>query len=70
MGRKTIDEQYEIRQAFLKRLNQSEQTIFMRIQLFLRGDIKKKFISDLKKEEQSINKLANQIFKSYYEKRK
>ena len=70
MGRKTIDEQYEIRQQFLKRLTQSEQTILMRIQLFLRGDVKKKFITDLKKEETSINKLANQIFKSYYEKHK
>jgi len=70
MGRKSIEEQYEIRQAFLKRLTQSEQTILMRIQLFLRGEVKKKFISDLKKEETSINKLANQIFKSYYEKRK
>ena len=70
MGRKTIDEQYQIRQQFLQRLTQSEQTIFMRVQLFLRGDLKKKFISDLKRDETSINKLANQIFKSYYEKRK
>lgn len=66
MARKTVEEQYQLRQAFLQRLTKSEQTLLMRIQLFLRGDVKKKFIADLKKEEQSINKLANQIFKYYY----
>jgi hypothetical protein len=70
MGRKTIDEQHQLRQEFLKKLTESEQSILMRIQLRIRGDLKKKFIADLKSREQSINTLANQIFKFYYSSKK
>lgn len=69
MGRTTEEHKEFLRKKFVKKLNESEEALFLRVQIFLHGEVKKKFISDLLKDEVSINKLANQIFKFYYEKK-
>lgn len=69
MGRKTVEEQEEIRKLFLQKLSDSENSVFLRVQLHIKGDVKKKFIEDLRKGDLSINKHANTIFKFYYDNR-
>jgi hypothetical protein len=69
MGRITQEQQEFLQKKFDKKLDKAEQDLFLRVQLFLHGDVKKKFISDLRKGDMSINKLSNQIFKSYYDKK-
>lgn len=66
MGRTTEEQKDDLRKSFLKKLDQAEESVFMRVQLHLKGEIKRKFIEDLRKGDFSINKHGNLIFKSYY----
>jgi hypothetical protein len=70
MARTTIEKQEELREQFLMKLTESENSVLMRVQLYIRGDVKKKFIEDLRKGDKSINKLSNTIFKFYYDNKK
>ena len=70
MGRKTFEEQDNIRIAFLKRLIKREKEFVFKMSIRLHGHNKKNFIDNLKNNKISLNALTNKIIKYYYENNK